>query len=218
MYFESRIHAGQQLAQELFEKYRYDNCAVVALSDGGVIVGEQVAAALHCVLTMMVIENIDIPGENMSFGGVSQTGRFTFNGDLSTGEVEEYTSEFHGYLEEQKREAFQKVNRLVGDGGLVDQALLRDRVIILINDGFGDGTTIDVALDFLKPIRIERLVVAAPVASTSAVDKLHIAADELHILDVKQNYFDTNHYYTENEIPSHEQTIEKINKIILNWR
>lgn len=218
MYFESRIHAGQQLAQELFEKYRYDNCAVVALSDGGVIVGEQVASALHCVLTMMVIENIDVPGENVSFGGVSQTGHFTYNGHFSTGEIEEYSSEFHGYLEEQKREAFQKVNRLIGDGGLVDQALLQDRVIILINDGFGDGATIDVALDFLKPIRFERLVIAAPVASTSAVDKLHIAADELHILDVKQNYFDTNHYYTENEIPSHEQTIEKINKIILNWR
>lgn len=218
MYFESRIHAGQQLAQELFEKYRYDNCAVVALSDGGVIVGEQVAAALHCVLTMMVIENIEVPGENVSFGGVSQTGRFTYNGDFSAGEIEEYTTEFHGYLEEQKREAFQKVNRLIGDGGLVDQALLQDRVIILINDGFGDGATIDVALDFLKPIRTERLVIAAPVASASAVDKLHVAADELHILDVKQNYFDTNHYYTENEIPTHEQTIEKINKIILNWR
>ena len=53
MYFESRIHAGQQLAAQLFEKYRYENCAVVALSDGGVMVGEQIAAQLHCVLTML---------------------------------------------------------------------------------------------------------------------------------------------------------------------
>jgi predicted phosphoribosyltransferase len=61
-------------------------------------------------------------------------------------------------------------------------------------------------------------VIAAPVASVQAVDKLHMLADELHILDVKENYLDTNHYYNQNTIPSHEETIAKINKIVLNWR
>mgnify|MGYP005829306079 CR=1 FL=1 len=96
--------------------------------------------------------------------------------------------------------------------------MLRDRTIILVNDGFADSTILDAARDFLKPIRINKLVIATPVASAQAVDTLHIIADELHILDVKSNYFDTNHYYTHNEIPSHEETVEKINKIILNWR
>ncbi len=218
MYFESRIHAGQQLAAELFERYRYENCAVVALSDGGVLVGEQIAAQLHCVLTMLIVEDIEVPGESLSFGGVSQNGNFTYNSEFSTGEIEGYTSEYHGYLEEQKREAFQRINRLLGEGGLIDYDLLRDRTVILVSDGFEDSTVIDVALDFLKPIRIQRLVVAAPVASEQAVDRLHVAADELHILDVKVNYFDTDHYYTQNEIPTHEETVERINKIILNWR
>jgi putative phosphoribosyl transferase len=218
MYFESRVQAGQQLAQQLFEKYRYENCAVIALSDGGVLVGEQIAAQLHCVLTMLLVEGIDVPGESMSFGGVSQTGEFTYNGELSSGEIDEYTTEFHGYLEEQKRETFQRINRLIGDGGLIDRDLLRDHTIILVNDGFADSTILDVALDFLKPIRINRLVIAAPVASEQAIDRLHVVADELHILDVKTNFFDTNHYYTDNTIPTHEETIDKINKIILNWR
>ncbi len=218
MYFESRTHAGVELAQQLFEKYRYENCAVVALSDGAVIVGEQIAAQLHCVLTMLIVEDIEVPGESVSFGGVSQTGDFTFNSEFSSGEIEEYTSEFHGYLEEQKRQAFQRINRLLGDGGLIDRDLLRDRTVILVSDGFDDSTVLDVALDFLKPIRIARLVIATPVASERAVDRLHVAADELHILDVKTNYFETNHYYTDNEIPSHEATVDKINKIILNWR
>ncbi len=218
MYFESRIHAGQQLAVQLLEKYRYENCAVVALSDGGVIVGEQIATALHCVLTMLLVEEIAVPGEGLSFGGVSQSGNFTYNSDFSSGEISEYTSEYHGYLAEQKREAFQRINRLIGDGGIIDNDMLRDRTIILVNDGFADSGVIDVALDFLKPIRINRLVIAAPVASEGAVDKLHVTADELHILDVKTNYFDTNHYYDNNEIPTHEETIDKINKIILNWR
>lgn len=218
MYFESRVEAGQRLAAELFERYRYENCAVVALSDGGVVVGEQIASALHSILTMLLVENIEVPGEATSFGGVSQRGDFTYNSEFSTGEIEEYTTEFHGYLEEQKRQAFQRINRLLGDGGLIDHDMLRDHTIILVSDGFGDSAVIDVALDFLKPIRIARLVIAAPIASTTAVDKLHVAADELHILDVKENYLDTNHYYTQNDVPSHEQTVEKINKIVLNWR
>lgn len=218
MYFESRSDAGLRLAELLTERYRYENCAVVALSDGAVLVGEQIAAALHCVVTMLLIEDIEVPGESLSFGGVSQNGGFTYNGMFSAGEVEEYTSEFHGYLDEQKREAFQRINRLLGDGGLIDKSMLLDRTVILVADGLDNGASIDVAMDFLKPIRTHRTVVATPVASIPAVDKLHMAADEIHILDVKENFMGTNHYYTDNTIPSHEDTITKINQIVLNWK
>jgi putative phosphoribosyl transferase len=218
MYFESRAHAGQILSEQLIERYRYENCVVVALSDGAVQVGEQIAGALHCLLTMLLVEDIQIPGESLSFGGVSQSGGFTYNGSFSNGEIEEYTSEYHGYLEEQKREAFQKINRLLGEGGVIDHAMLRDHVVILVADGLDAGASLDVAIDFLKPIRIQRLVVVTPVASVSAVDKLHMLADELHILDVKENYMGTNHYYEINDVPSHEDTVAKINEIVLKWR
>ena len=217
MYFESRAQAGQILASQLVEKYRYENCAVVALSDGAVQVGEQIASALHCILTMLLVEDIQIPGENMSFGGVSQNGGFTYNGMFSAGEMEEYASEYHGYLEEQKREAFQRINKLLGDGGMIDSDMLRDHVVILVADGLDNGASLDVAVDFLKPIRIKKLIVATPVATVPAVDKLHIVADELHILDVKENFMGINHYYEQNDIPSHEETIAKINQIVLNW-
>jgi len=133
MYFESRAQAGQILAGKLVEKYRYENCAVVALSDGAVQVGEQIASALHCILTMLLIEEIPIPGENMSFGGVSQDGGFTYNGMFSAGEIEEYTGEFHGYLEEQKREAFQRLNRLLGDGGIIAAASLCPPPLVIMS-------------------------------------------------------------------------------------
>ena len=218
MYFENRAQAGQILAARLVDEYRYENCAVVALSDGGVQVGEQIASALHCILTMLLIENIDIPGENLNFGGVSQNGMFTYNGMFSAGEIEEYSSEFHGYLEEKKREAFQKMNRLLGDGGIIDSDMLRDHVVILVADGLDNGASLDVAVDFLKPIRVKKLVVATPVATVAAVDKMHMLADELHILDVKENFMGINHYYEQNDIPTHEETIAKINQIVLNWR
>jgi len=218
LYFESRAQAGQLLAQELVEKYRYENCAVVALNDGAVLVGEQIAAALHCILTLLLVEDIVVPGESQSFGGVSQDGQFTYNTALNEGERDEYTAEYHGYLEEQKREAFQRINRLLGDGGLINHEMLRNRVVILVSDGIDSSTQIDVAIDFLKPIKIEKLVFAAPVAGVQVVDTLHMAADELHILDVKENFLGVNHYYDHNDVPSHEATIQKINQIVLNWR
>ena len=96
--------------------------------------------------------------------------------------------------------------------------MLRDHTIILVADGIDNGAALDVAIDFLKPIRINKLIVATPVASIPAVDKLHMAADELHVLDVKENFMGIDHYYDVNDIPSHEETIAKINEIVLNWR
>ena len=218
MYFESRAQAGAILAAQLLEKYRYENCAVVALSDGAVLVGEEIASALHCILTMLLIEDIEVPGESLSFGGVSQSGGFTYNDMFSAGEIEEYTSEFHGYLDEQKREAFQRINRLLGDGGLIDKEMLLDRTVILVADCIDNGAAIDVAMDFLKPIRTQKVVVVTPIATVPAVDKLHMTADEIHILDVKENFMGVDHYFENNVIPSHEETIAKINQIVLNWR
>lgn len=218
MYFQSRIDAGEQLASQLFDSYRYENTAVVALSDGGVAVGEPIAARLHCVLTMLVSESIEVPGENQKYGAVSQEGTFTYASNLAASEIKEYTSEFHGYFEEKKREAFHSINKLIGDGGIIDYDMLRERTVILVSDGLNDPTALDAVLDFLKPVKISRLVIVAPVASVDVVDKIHMVADELHILDVKSNYLSTNHYYEQNDVPTHEETISKINQIILNWR
>jgi len=140
-------------------------------------------------------------------------------GKFSDGEINEYTSEFHGYLEEKKREAHQKMNRLLGDGGIIDKDMLKDRVVILASDGFGDDLSVlDVALSFLKSVRIEKLVIAVPFCGVAAVDKLHMTVDEMHILDVKENFMGLNHYYEDNTLPSKEETIAKINQVILNWK
>lgn len=219
MYFESRSHAGAELAQKLLDVYRYENCAVLALSDAAVLVGEQIAWRLHCVLMLLLSETIEIPGEGMSFGALSQTGSMIMNSQFSEGQVEYYTSEFHGYLEEEKRQAQQRINRLLGDNGLVDKQMLRDRVVILVSDGLSDDlTSLDVALEFLKSIRTEKVVAVAPVATVAAIDRLHVAVDEMHILDVKSNFMGVNHYYDDNTLPEREDTITKINQIILNWR
>ena len=217
MYFESREAAGKQLADLLVGKYRYENCVVVALSDGAVVVGEQIAKSLHCLLTLLLIEEIEVPGEGISFGGISSNGNFTFNGSFSDGEIEEYISEYHGYLDQQRQQAFEKINRLLGDGGTINNDMLRDRVVILVSDGLANGSSLDIAADFLKPIRIKRLIITTPTSSVQAVDRMHVIAEELHVLDVKSNFMGVDHYYNQNIVPSHEETIAKISQIVLNW-
>lgn len=218
MYFESRGQAGRMLAEQLIEAYRYEDCAVVALGDGAVLVGEQIAAMLHCVLTLLVTEEIPIPGEGLSFGAVSQGGGFTYNAEFTQGQIDGYTSEFHGYLSDEKRKAFQKINRLLGDGGTIDLDLLRYRNVILVSDGLDSVSELGVALDFLKPVETQKIIIAAPIATVPVVDLVHVKTDEVHILDVKANYLATDHYYEVNDIPSHEETVKRISQIIMRWR
>ena len=218
MYFENRNSAGNLLAEQLFEKYRFEDCAVIALNEGGVLVGEPIAAALHSVLNLLLSEEVELAGENLILGSVSQNGNFVRNSFMTSAAFEGYVAESFGTFQKDQFEKFQKINRLIGDGGTISLDLLRNRNIILVSDGFAEKATLDVVLDFLKPIDYKKLIVAAPVASVEAIDRLHISADELHILDVKANYFGANHYYDENELPSREEVVKKINEIILNWR
>ena len=218
MYFENREEAGRILAEKMYHRYRYDDCAVIALNEGAVLIGEQIAKSLHCILTMLLIEEIAIPGEGINIGGMSQDGSFMYNTRLSSGEIEDYNSEYHAYLDDQKRQAAQRMNSLLGDGGIINTDMIRDRVVIMVSDGLETGSSLDVAVNFLKPIRTKKLVIVTPVSTIEAVDKMHILGDELYVLDVKENFLGTNHYYTDNSIPSREDIIKKINDVILNWR
>ncbi len=42
--------------------------------------------------------------------------------------------------------------------------------------------------------------------------------DELHVLNVAQNFLETAHYYDDNNVPDHDQIIQRINKAVLHWR
>lgn len=209
MYFISRNQAGEKLADELAD-YCYEPCVVVALGYGSLLVGEPIAKKLNCDLTIMLAESIGLPGEFVNIGTVSQSGSFTYNKALTPGEVSDYYSEFHGFIEDQKREKLAKMNRIVGRGGPVGAQQLKNKIVILVADGLKTGLSLDAAMDFLKPIKTKRLVIAAPIASVQAVDRMHVLADELRCLSVTENYINTDHYYDENNLPSNEELLAKI--------
>lgn len=216
MYYKDRHQAGKLLADKL-QKYRYENTAVVALSDGGVIIGAEIAKALHCVLTMLLTEEIKLPGEHNPVAVVNQDGGFTYNNMFSTGQLEGFTSDYRTYIEQEKLQKLHSINKLLGDGGLIRKDLLYGRNIILVSDGLQNGLSLDAAADFLKPIKIDRLIVATPLANVQAVDRMHLMADEIVCLNVAENMMDIGHYYEDSSLPSHEQIVKTIETIVLNW-
>ncbi len=217
MYFKNRAEAGRQLAEKLL-KYRTDNVAVVALSEGGVIVGAQIAMRLHASLSILLNKHIYLPGELDPIAAVTSAGTFTKNTMFSVGQLEEFMSDYRSYIDEKRLQQFHKMNMLVSDGGEIQKKYLRRHVIILVSDGLQNGFSLDVAYDFIKTVAFKELVIATPVASVKAIDRMHILSDELQCLDVKSNYVNTDHYYSQNTVPSYDDLLKVMSRISTNWR
>jgi predicted phosphoribosyltransferase len=218
MYFKSRVEAGQKLAEQIVKKYQGQQCAVVGLSDGGIMVGAQIAIPLHAVLTMLLSESIDLPREPDAIAGINQDGSFSYNSAYSPGEIEDLIGEYHSLIEQEKMQKMQDMQRLMGHTGLIRKDLLRDHVVILVSDGLSNGFSLDIAAEFLKPIHVKRLVVATPFASIKAVDRMHILADEIFCLGVVEDYITTDHYYDVQDVPPHDKVVKIIERIVRHWK
>lgn len=216
MYFRNRAEAGRKLVKQLAE-YEGQQIVVVALSPGAVIIGAQVAMKLHANLALLLTENIFLPGETDPIAALSAGGTFTYNNMFSPGQVEEYITEYHHYIEEKRIEKMHQLNRMVGKDGEIDKHMLRNHIVVVVSDGLSSGFSLDIAASYLKTVAIKKLVIATPLASIPAVDRMHLFADEIVCLSVVVNYLNTNHYYDDNTIPSMEHLFDLIRNITLNW-
>lgn len=218
MYFESRTAAGKLLAEQMAKKYAHEPCAVVALSDGGVMVGAQIALQLHAVLGMLLTEPINLPRESEAVAGISESGAFAYNNAYSPGEIEELISEYRSVIEEEKFSKMSDMHHLLTGSGIIRPELLQDKNVILVSDGLSSGFSIDVALEFLKPIATKKLIIATPFASVPAVDRMHITADDIYCLNVLEDYISTDHYYEKDDVPSHDIIIKTLQEIMKHWK
>ncbi len=194
MYFEDRLFAGKELAIRL-ARYTDDDAVVATLSESSETIGAVIAKQLRIDVTNLISKAITLPGETSSFGSVDQTGHFSYNTSLSDGQKDEYTAEYHNYIEAEKITKTHEINRAVVSKGLHSRNEFTDKVIILVSDGLDDTAILDSAIEYLKPIRLKRLVMAVPVASVKAIDRIHITCDEIHVLSVTENFISSDHYY-----------------------
>jgi predicted phosphoribosyltransferase len=197
MYFASRVQAGRMLAAKLVDKYRYENCAVVALLN---------SAQIH------------LPLEPKAIAGITGEGSIAYNPQYAKGELDEMLSENRNYFEAEKLLQMHKLNQLVSGRGTIDKRLLKGHNIILVSDGLKSPFEIDLAYEFLKPVNIEKLIFAVPFAAIHAVDRMHVLGNELYCLNVLEDFDNNDHYYEIQDVPSHEKVLKAIETIVLNWK
>jgi len=217
MYFKNRVEAGQKLAKTLTD-FKDQMPAVIALSDGAVVIAAQVAIELQCVVTMLLSEPIKLPGEPDAVAVINQEGTFTYNDMYSTGQLEEFQQEYYQVIEQEKLKKMSEMNRLLGKGGLIRKDLLKDHTIILVSDGLSNGLSVESAIDYLKPLRTQQIIIATPLASLAAVDRMHVLSDGIKCLSVIENFINTNHYYDDNSLPDHETIIGIIQNLVEHWQ
>lgn len=205
------------MADEIAKRYAGLPCAVVALSEGGVMVGAHIALKLQCVLTLLLAEPIDLPNIPDPIGTINEKGDFAYNAMYSVGQIEELMSDYRGIVEDEKRVNLAHMHRLLGEGDGIRRDLLRDRHIILVSDGFSTGYSLDIALQFFKPLKVKELVIATPVSSPEAVDRMHLAGDKIYCLSVADTYLDTEHYYEHHDIPQREDVVRIVQEIMDHW-
>ena len=216
MYFRNRADAGRKLAAKL-ERFKGQNISVVAMSEGAVIVGAQIAMRLHGSLMLLLTENIYLPGETDAIASMASTGTFSYNNMFTAGQLEEMTSEYHQYIEGKRIEKMHEMNVLISHEGEIRPEFLRHHTVILVSDGLPSGFSLDVAAAFLNTIAIKKLVVASPIASVPAVDRMHLVGDEICCLSVIDNYISTDHYYDDNTVAPVKDLFHMMEKISLNW-
>jgi predicted phosphoribosyltransferase len=217
MYFHDRAEAGDKLADELME-YRWENTAVLALSPGGVVVGEQIARRLHCSLSLLLTARITAPSEeSLVIGTIDQTGLFTYNSMISAGEMEEYLQDMRNYVEEQKMQQMYHMTAVIGEHGMADPAQLEGRNVIIATDGVKNGMSFDAAAHFLERIRTEKLIGAIPVGPASVIERIHGLVDELHYLYIPDNFFTVAHYYTDEDKIDPNTVMQRIDNVVARW-
>jgi predicted phosphoribosyltransferase len=217
-YFPSRAGAGDLIADQLEKRYRYEDCAVVALGDGSVMVGAQIAKRLHCVINMLLSSAISLPRELETLASIDNFGGVTYSDAYSPGELEEIKAEYFNYIEQQKLEKLFEMNKLLGQGGVLDANQLRNRNVIIVSDGLTNGFSMKAAYEFLKPIKTKRIIMVTPFAGVTAVDQMHMMADEIVCLNVIENIISIDHYYDDSSLPPHEDIVRVIEDIVLHWK
>src|SRR6267142_2736215 len=72
---------------------------------------------------------------------------------------------------------------------------LNNKMVLLVDDGLATGASAEAAVLSVKRQRPRRIIVAAPVASTSAFDKLARAADKVVVLVADPDFESVGQYY-----------------------
>ena len=189
--FRDRAHAGVELA-ELLAAHRGVDGVVLGLPRGGVAVAAPVADALDLPLDAYVVRKLGVPGhEELAMGAIASGGVVVWNSDVVDG-LHIGQDRRDAVVARERAELERRERAYRGDR---EPIAVRDRVMIVVDDGLATGATMAAAVAALKVYAPRRIVVAVPVAPGAAIDALRAEVDEVIAVVVPDRFGAVGEWY-----------------------
>jgi predicted phosphoribosyltransferase len=173
--FSDRREAGRALAARLEQYKDRDDVVVLALPRGGVPVAWEVARALDAPMDVFLVRKLGVPGyRELAMGAIASGGVRVLNDDVVGwyGIPDEMIDE----VAREEQAELERRERVYRAGGAPVE--LRDRIIILIDDGLATGSTMKAAVQAARKHQPRRVIVAVPVGSRETCLEFAEIADE----------------------------------------
>jgi len=174
--FPDRAEAGRLLAAELVRHRLPAKVAVLALPRGGVPVGWEVAKALHAPLDVVVVRKLGVPWQpELAMGAIAGSSAQVLNEELIA-ELRVSRQEISAAVRKERAEV-ERREKLYRAGRPAPN--LSGRTVLLVDDGLATGSTMLVAARHVRAFNPAKTIIAVPVGSTEACDRLRREADDL---------------------------------------
>jgi putative phosphoribosyl transferase len=190
--FADRKAAGRELGLRL-DSLHLRGPQVIGLPRGGVVVAVEVAHVLRADLDVLVVRKIGHPGRpELGVGAIAEDGEPVFDAVAMARALlapEDMTDVVASARAECRRQAETYRGRRPAPD-------VTGRTVVLVDDGIATGVTARAALRSLRARSPARLVLAVPVASGTALDRLRADADEVVALMVPARFGAVSRWYT----------------------
>ena len=173
--FANRLEAGRKLATKLSAYADCPNLLVLALPRGGVPIAYEVARALHARLDVFIVRKLGVPwNEELAMGAIATGGVRVLNQEtIDRSAIPDWVVDDVAEREQEELERRERLYR--GDRSAAD---IRNRTIILVDDGLATGSTMRAAAIALRQMKPLKIVVAVPVSPPETCEAFRREVDE----------------------------------------
>ena len=174
--FQNRRDAGKQLAQELLHYAGHPDVIVLALPRGGVPVAYEVARALHVAMDVFIVRKLGLPGqEELAIGAIAYGGIRVLNENIIR--MLRIPPKVIERISQRELQELKRRERLYRGDRPPPQ--VRDRIVILVDDGLATGASMRAAVAALGTQPPKRIVVAVPTAAPETCEAFSQEVDEI---------------------------------------
>jgi putative phosphoribosyl transferase len=191
MPFVDRVDAGRRLAAVL-QEYRSRNPVVIGLPRGGVPVAREVAMVLAAPLDVIVVRKLGVPGhEELGLGAIAEDGVVVFNEDVMRS-ADATEDEVDAVIE---RESSVLRRRITQIRATHPATPLKDRVVIIVDDGLATGISARAACRVAKQRGAASVALATPVAPADWRRRLAGEADAFVAVEESDEFMAVGQFY-----------------------